>query len=131
MKKYLYADNIGMASSTLCLIHCLMTPFIFVAQACCTLNCCAASPMWWRSIDFIFLIISFIAVYFAGKNSSKVWVKGAFYTLFFLLTFLVTNHHVGVVNLPIYLNYGVAFLLFSLHLFNRKYCLCPSKCCAE
>lgn len=123
------ADNIGMASTSLCLVHCIATPFIFIAQAC-TVSCCADSPVWWRTIDFIFLVISFVAVYFAAKNSSKVWVKVAFYVLFGLLGFFIINEHFGSAQLPRILLYTPAFLLFALHLYNKKYCQCQDQCCA-
>ncbi len=122
------ADNIGMASSSLCLVHCIITPFVFIAQAC-AVSCCAESPVWWRTIDFLFLTISFVAVYFAAKKSSKKWVRFTFYILFGILSFLIVNHHTGIATLPVQLLYVSAFLLFALHLFNKKYCQCLNNCC--
>ena len=124
------ADNIGMASSSLCLVHCIITPFIFIAQAC-TVSCCANSPVWWKSIDFIFLVISFAAVYFAAKNSSKQWVKVVFYVLFGLLSFFIINEHAGNIQLSRLFLYIPAFLLFALHLYNKRYCQCADSCCTE
>lgn len=123
-----YADNIGMASSSLCLVHCMITPFIFIAHAC-TTKCCGESPFWWKAIDFLFLVISFIAVYFAAKNSSKRWVRITFYILFGALSFLTMNHHREIFKLPLQLNYASAFLLCSLHLYNKKYCKRSNHCC--
>ena len=128
LKNNSYADNIGMASSSLCLVHCIITPFVFTAQICMS-SCCANSPPWWKAIDFLFLIISFIAIYFASKQSSKPWVKRTFYILFGTFTVLTINHHIGIVKLPLELNYIPAFLLFSLHLYNRKDCKCRSHSC--
>ena len=45
------ADTVGAAASFLCMIHCVATPFLFVAQACAS-TCCSAAPTWWRAIDF-------------------------------------------------------------------------------
>jgi hypothetical protein len=50
------SDGIGALASTLCLIHCLITPFIFVVQSCAT-SCCASAPAWWLFFDYFFLII--------------------------------------------------------------------------
>ncbi|MFK7796305.1 MAG: MerC domain-containing protein [Aureispira sp.] len=47
------SDFFGAAASTLCLIHCLITPFIFVAQTC-SRTCCSDAPIWWRMIDVVF-----------------------------------------------------------------------------
>ena len=130
IKNNFSADNIGMASTSLCLVHCMITPFIFIAQAC-TASCCADSPVWWRTIDFVFLIISFAAVYFAAKNSSKAWVKVTFYVLFGLLSFFIINEHFGDLELHRLFLYTPAFLLFVLHLYNKKYCQCEDNCCVE
>ena len=128
IKNNFSADNIGMASSSLCLIHCIITPFVFIVQAC-TKSCCADSPLWWKAIDFLFLIISFVAVYFAAKSSSKLWIRIAFYILLSTLSFLVVNHHAGIARLPVQLLYVSAFLLFALHLYNKKCCQRSTTCC--
>ena len=128
IKTHFSADNVGMASSSLCLVHCILTPFIFIAQAC-SVSCCANSPTWWKAIDFIFLIISFAAVYFAAKNSSKSWVRITLYALFGLLSLFIINEHAGNLQLPRLMFYTPAFLLFALHLYNKKYCQCTDNCC--
>ncbi|MFA8341422.1 MAG: MerC domain-containing protein [Rhodothermaceae bacterium] len=128
IKKYFAADNIGMTSSTLCLIHCMITPFIFIAQAC-TASCCADAPVWWKTIDFLFLVISFVAVYYSAKTTSKIWMRYTFYFSFILLFFLIINDHLvlfEVAKTPLYITAG---LLAGLHFYNRKYCLCQSTCC--
>jgi len=66
-------DSIGAIASTLCLIHCLATPFVFIAQSC-TLTCCNGVPMWWGSIDYIFLIISFFTVYRSNLNEKAIYI---------------------------------------------------------
>jgi len=122
------ADNMGMASTSLCLVHCLLTPFVFIAQAC-AVGCCAESPVWWRAVDFLFLVISFAAVYFAAKSSSKRWVKVAFYVLFAMLFLFIVNEHAGSLQLHRIFLYTPAFLLFALHLYNKKNCRCENECC--
>ena len=46
MRLELHYDKIGIISSSLCMIHCLGTPFIFVAKAC-SATCCSDAPTWW------------------------------------------------------------------------------------
>ena len=70
-------DNVGIVASSLCMIHCLGTPFLFIAKACST-SCCSEAPIWWQLIDYLFLIISFVAIYFATKNTNHYWIKIAF-----------------------------------------------------
>ena len=57
MIKKIQYDKIGIISSSLCMIHCMGTPFIFIAKAC-TTTCCSNAPTWWLMIDYLFLIIS-------------------------------------------------------------------------
>lgn len=129
-KNHLSYDDIGMASSTLCFIHCIATPFIFIAQAC-SMSCCKDSPLWWKSLDFLFLVISFIAVYFAGKTTTKSWVKIGLYVLFSSFALLTINHHIDWVSLPMQINYTLAAMLFTLHLYNKKQSPCCENTCSK
>ncbi|MGB1207359.1 MAG: MerC domain-containing protein [Chitinophagales bacterium] len=49
----LKTDKVGIIPSTLCMIYCIATPFLFLAQPY-SASCCKASPSWWRSLHFIF-----------------------------------------------------------------------------
>ena len=64
------SDSIGALASTLCLIHCLATPFIFVVQSCAA-SCCASAPAWWVFFDYLFLTISFVDLRIAKKEIVK------------------------------------------------------------
>lgn len=72
----LNSDFLGAFASGLCLIHCIATPFLFVAQAAAhhDHHHHGASPGWWL-IDSAFLIISLLAVYWTARNTSKQWMK--------------------------------------------------------
>ena len=80
------SDVIGAAASVLCFIHCLATPFLFVAHAGLTIGH-ESHPLWWGALDIVFLAISFFAVYWSTRNTSKKWIKYAFWFswLFLLL----------------------------------------------
>ncbi|NBC81857.1 MAG: MerC family mercury resistance protein [Bacteroidetes bacterium] len=117
-----------MASSTLCLIHCIITPFVFVVQAC-AVSCCESAPVWWGFIDFFFLAISFFAVFFATKSSSKNWIKVALYVAFIALFIVIVNEYAGIVEWPRYFIYAPAVPLVFLHLYNKKYCKCTNRSC--
>ena len=69
-------DSIGVIASTLCLIHCIATPLIFIAQSC-SITHYNSVPTWWGYIDYLFLIISFFAVYRSTKITSLKWIKPA------------------------------------------------------
>ncbi len=115
----------GAAASTLCLIHCIITPFIFVAQACST-SCCQDSPWWWGAIDGGFLLIAWGAIRWAAVSTSITWMPRALYATWLALALVILNDRIGLVALG-WLSYLPALLLVGLHLYNRRYCDC-NKC---
>jgi hypothetical protein len=127
------SDVLGSAASALCVIHCVATPFLFVAQSCSAsaTACCSSGPMWWSAIDYVFIAVTFLAVYFSARNTSKDWMKYALYAIWVILTLLIVNEKASLVPLPEILKYISAFSLVGLHLYNRKYCQCATQsCCA-
>ena len=132
LSKYisLSSDYIGAVSSGLCLIHCLATPFIFFAKSCtATTSCCADAPLAWSLLDFLFIGISFFAVCWSVKHTSKAWMKYALWTAWILSFLVIFNEQFLALQLPDYsLNYS-AFLLIGLHLYNHKYCKCGNDSC--
>lgn len=121
-------DNIGAMASTLCMIHCLATPFIFIAQSC-SATCCASAPSWWLWIDYFFLAISFFAVFRSAKTTSKKWMKSALWISWIALAIVILNERMVFIHLPKTVTYIVASALVILHLYNRKYCQCKTDTC--
>ena len=123
-------DRIGIIASSLCMIHCIITPFIFVAKAC-TEICCAETPFWWQIIDYFFLIISFAAIYFITKNNKSIWFKILFWLPWVVLFLTILNHSFVVIQIPKNFIYIPAMIIVILHLYNLKYCKCQDEnCCA-
>lgn len=124
------SDILGVFSSSLCLTHCILTPFLFVLQshsACCE----ATAPLWWKSIDYIFLVISFLAIYKSANQTSRKWMKYAFYGGWILLSLIILNEKVALVAIPEESIYLASLSLVGLHIYNSKYCQCSNeKCCA-
>ncbi len=124
-------DNIGVLASTLCVVHCIATPFIFIAQTC-SVTCCEASPSWWQFIDYIFLVISFFAVYRSTQTTSKKLIKPALWISWVALFVVIINEKLGLFHLPETYKYVAALTLVVLHLYNQKYCQCKNdKCCTH
>lgn len=124
-------DKIGIIASTLCMIHCIATPFLFIAKSC-SASCCESSPNWWSSLDFLFLLVSFFAIYQASKNPSKIWLKYAMWTSWGLLLTVLLNEKIHLVPLFEYAIYFPALMLVVLHIYNLKYCQCKTdNCCAN
>ena len=125
------SDSFGAAASGLCLVHCMATPFIFVAQAHAA-TCTEAAPIWWHIIDFLFLGVSFLAVYWSAQNTSKTWVKYSLFISWVILFFVIINEKVGLLHLTGAAIYFPALGLVFLHIYNKKYCQCDDEqCCLD
>jgi hypothetical protein len=110
-------------------VHCIATPFIFVAQSCHVDACCDASPGWWSAIDYVFVGITFAAVFFSARQSAHQWIKISLYASWVILTALVFNEKMDWIALADEWKYGAAFALISLHLYNRRFCQCGDDSC--
>ena len=124
-------DSIGSIASMLCLIHCVATPFIFITQAC-TMSCCAGAPIWWQSIDYIFIVISFFAILRSTQTSSNKIIKIALWTTWFLIFLSIINKTIEIFYIHPNYVYAIGIILACLHLYNLKYCQCENdKCCVN
>ncbi len=121
-------DAIGMIAGILCTIHCLATPLLFIAKACST-TCCADAPIWWIMIDYLFLVISFTAIYFISKALTIKWLKISFWTSWILLLFSILDHSFEIFFLPQNFIYIPSFLIVALHFYNVKFCKCKGETC--
>lgn len=125
------SDSIGAISSTLCLIHCTATPLFFMIQGGVS-ACCSATPIWWKSLDYVFLLIAFVAIYFSAKHTVKPWMKYALWISWGALFFVIINEKMVWFSLHENLIYLPTIVLIGLHLYNRKYCKCQAnQCCVQ
>jgi len=126
------SDFIGACVSTLCVIHCLVTPFIFVVHSCSSASKCCGAPVWWKNIDFIFLFISFASIYQSTKTTTKPIMKPLLWGAWGSLLLLILNEKIVLVHLPEVVTYVVAISLAFMHLYNLRYCQCTDKgCCID
>ena len=124
------SDITGAMASGLCLIHCIATPFIFIAQSC-SATCCDSSPIWWQSIDYIFIGVSFFAVFWSVKHTSRRWMKTALWVSWIALSFVIINEKFELIYLPESITYLPALVLVGLHIYNKKYCQCKGEACSR
>ena len=120
------SDLIGASSSALCLVHCLATPFFFIA-ATCSKTCCSAAPGWWQSIDYIFVIVSFLAVIYSIKSSDNKIVKYGLVISWLFLCFMTFNLTFQWVFLHENIRFIPAFSLIGFHVYNLFFC--KNDCC--
>lgn len=128
LRNFKNTDYLGAISSFLCLIHCVATPFLFAAHAYATSGHGVDAPEWWSWLNYGFLLISFVAVYFSVQNTSKSWMKYALYGSWVVLSLLILNEEYEIYHIPEIINYIPALALIVLHLYNRKYCMCGEEC---
>ena len=123
------SDLIGASVSLLCLVHCLATPFLFVAHAG-LVEHGEAHPEWWGILDFVFLVVSFIAIWWTAKTTSKNWMRIALWASWVILAAIVLNEKISLFLLPEQAIYIPTVALVFFHLYNRKYCRCGNEeCC--
>ena len=122
------SDLLGAFASGLCMIHCLATPLIFISKACFAV-CCSAAPVWWQSIDYLFVLVSGFAIYHVSKNSNTRWVRIGLYVSWILLLFTVLMSSFFPLALPESFIYIPSLSIVALHLYNYRYCRCADDYC--
>ena len=120
------SDIFGVVSSSLCLVHCIVTPLIFVVHAT-SVSCADVSPYWWKMIDYTFLLVSFGAIYHTTKQTVLNWIPYALFGGWMVLAILILNEAYHLISLPHMLVYIPSLSLAFLHLYNRRYCKCNGK----
>lgn len=133
VKTNISSDMMGAIASTVCLIHCAATPFLFIAKSCSSAaSCCNDAPLWWKAIDFLFAIISFAAIYYSTKYTTKKWVVNAMWASWGLLMTTILFEAFGSVFIHQSFIYIPAFAIIGLHFYNLKYCKCADEgCCVS
>lgn len=122
-----HPDNLGATFSSLCALHCYVTPLIFITQ-----SHISIVPGWWQSLNYLFLSLSFFAIYRSVQNSSNFFVKILLFTFWGLLAFLLITEEFEIFHLPEFLTYAAGITLAFLHIYNKKYCQCNDEgCCID
>lgn len=118
------SDFVGIIASSLCAIHCAITPLIFVAKpflhetVCQSNACCTNAPIGWKVFDFLFLLISLFAVWYSAKSTDKRSIQWLLWMSWICLIIgLLTSKHFG--HLIMYIG---SLSLVVIHLMNFRYC---------
>ena len=116
-------DTLGALASSLCLVHCILTPVLLLSQF---------SAIWWGSLDYVFLGLSLFAVSKSARQSAKPVMKPALWFTWIVLALLLINEKLHGFELPEFLTYISAISLAVLHVYNLKYCQCEGDdCCVK
>jgi len=123
-------DAIGAIVSTLCVVHCLLTPLLFVAQSY-TATHSHEAPFWWKNLDYLFILISIIAVYESTKKSTNKLIKAGLWMSWIILFLLILNEKLVWIEFDEIITYAVALTLSMLHIYNLNYCQCKTENCCN
>ena len=124
------SDTIGIFTSLICSIHCFATPILFVAQS--GFASADIQPIWWESINYLFIVFSFIAVYYSVRNTSKKIMKPMLWICWLFFTTIILNEIIGIVEISELFSYVSAFSLAFAHTYNLRYCQCEDgECCND
>ena len=125
------SDRIGVVSSGLCILHCFATPFLFLSQSS-LIFISVDFTLTWFILNYVFLFISFIAIYHSVKNSTKRFIRIFLYLFWVVLTGLIINESLEIFSIPEAATYFSASSLICLHIYNLRYCRCDDEdCCAS
>ena len=125
------SDNLGILFSTLCFIHCLITPFFYMTFAGLFIQNELISFSW-KGINLIFIILSLFAVNRSTKKTTSKIIKPIFWFSWIFLFFVLFNEEVKFIELPELVSYLSALNLAGIHVYNLKFCGCKDEnCCTK
>ncbi len=125
------SDRIGVVSSGLCMLHCFATPFLFLSQSS-LIFISVDFTLTWFILNYVFLFISFIAIYHSVKNSTNRFIRIFLYLFWVVLSGLIINESSEIFSIPEAATYFSASSLICLHIYNLRYCRCDDEdCCAS
>lgn len=118
-----YADQIGIAASGLCLVHCLLMPFIlafWLGHNRCAESATCREESTGFNYDYLFLGFSALAVWLASGHCSRRWLKTLMWGSFIVLAggILADPWMAGA-------HYATQFAAITLaisHFINWRYC---------
>ena len=125
------SDNLGILSSTLCFIHCFVTPFVYMSFAS-LFNQNDFLSFSWKGVNIIFIVFSLIAVNRSTKKTTSKIIKPIFWFSWSFLFFVLFNEEVKFIEFPELVSYLSALNLAGIHVYNLKFCGCKDEnCCTK
>ena len=126
------SDKMGIISSLLCLLHCAITPFLFISQPTILNSYTILPEIWWRLASLLIIPVSLYAVYRSNKNTTNKYLGVAMWLCCFILLSTIINEAFEIFSLKEYFSYGASITLGFLHVYNLKYCTCEDDdCCTH
>lgn len=120
-----YSDLLGAAASGMCVVHCAVTPLLFAAKP--ILKHAAGEHVQthgstlWGAFDYIFLLLSFLAVYYSTRHTNHRSLKWVLWVSWgvFAVGILFEAFHLSYGH---WLMYGGSIALVVGHWVNYWHC---------
>ena len=122
------SDNVGIISSVLCLIHCLLLPIAVSAMSVANNHyhdhshdhAHGHSLLSLETLDYVFWVFSILAVYYSSRQTTHRGVKWAFALAGLLFTMgILFNTYLPFGHAW---SYAGSFCLIFTHYYNMRYC---------
>jgi succinate dehydrogenase/fumarate reductase cytochrome b subunit len=110
------ADYVGITGSILCMIHCLAAPVLVVSSN--WLKNDLTLQAGFLSLDYVFIIVNIIAVYFATRHHHSRGIRIALWSFLILFGFGLLLEEQGPVFE--YIAYAASAGLVVSHLLNLR-----------
>ena len=117
------SDLFGAVISSLCAVHCTITPLFFVVKP--VLETSGArnigSLEFWKYLDFVFLVLSVLAVWYSSRHTNYQRIK---WILWISWIFFATGLLLEQIDffLGLWLMYIGSIALIITHIRNYRYC---------
>lgn len=123
IEKLRYSDFLGVAASGLCAIHCALTPVFFAARPVLesTIGHHHHGDGFWALLDYLFLVISLVAVWYSAKHTHHIGIKRVLWVAWGVFA-------VGLLSEIFHFEYGIwlmylgSIALVVTHSYNHRYC---------
>jgi hypothetical protein len=117
----LNADYLGIASSALCVVHCVLSPFIVA-----TISALKTSEEGWAWLDYVFIALCLWAVFHSTKHSYSKPIKMGLWVVWavFAIGIVFEEAAEGMA----YVGYVGSLGLVVLHILNMRHFKRCEKC---
>ena len=128
MKNLSYKNDIvGSTIGAFCVLHCALTPMLFLFPNFIELSNHTSALFWWKNADFLFLTLAFIAVLRSSSTTSIKALKFIFWVAWLFLSIAILNERIAFFESTEICIYLSSLILIALHLYNLKFCLSSKK----
>jgi len=111
---YKHADLMGIISAGLCLIHCIAVPVFLLT----TTFSAGFHTHAWQWLDYFFIVLAGIAVYFSSKKSSSVYIRAGMWTNVVIFGAALLAHEIA--GYAQYISIAASVGLLVLHFLNQR-----------